>query len=295
MRWSVKVPNPAGNCPFVSSEYIYNPSLYNQMLRVPLKMDYLRFDRMYYIKQIMSRERSRAYIIRLELYSRYELSNVKHWVSGRCLKWYLREFVFEGVPIVESYVRFTNPIAASSLRELNIRLIVKATKLSIEDYTKEYMTGNNSYHSPMLSTMSNSANAISSWETELLKSLKMTTPTGMVNWIVYEDNVGFSKCLKFIRSLSSRPDVILTNRGSIDQVCIPLKESLSSKTKSIVLFPNMDGLTGEYYDLIDEMRHGFVMNDKVSSQPLSTSPLNILIFSKQLPDQQYAFINVLTI
>lgn len=243
----------------------------------------------------MSRERSRAYIIRLELYSRYELINVKHWVSGRGSKWCLHEFVVKGVPTVESYVRFTNPIAASSLRELNNRLIVKATKLSIEAYTKEYMTGNNSNRSPMLSTMSNSANAIPSWETELLKSLKMTTPTGMVNWIVYGDHIGYSKCIKFIRTLSSRPEVILTNRGSIDQVCIPIKESLSSKTKSIVLFPSMDALTEEYYELIDEMRHGFVMNPNVSTQPISMNPLNILIISKQNPDQQYTFINMLTI
>ena len=244
----------------------------------------------------MVRIRSRAYIAVLKGYSGYDLNVIKHFIRSKCEEWQIGYYVDSELKLhsLSIYMRFKDPIALSTIQKLNHQLEIIQTKVSfkdIEDLYKSSTKVESSVNMPKVRTSpAMDTSSRPDWQQGLLKVIEMQTDLGMIIWVNYErsSSPGFENFMAFVRELALREDVILTNKGGVPEIVVPLKEAMFPQLdkKAIVLRPDRNMIDDDYYDMLHQLRTGYIDTSAVNDKPCLVRPLNIIVFTNAFPTEE---------
>lgn len=228
--------------------------------------------------------RSRAFVAILANYSQEELRYLRSWINARCAKWIIEHYILDGLPALKLYVRFQNPISMSTLSKVNERFDIECTTLSFRNAVGIYRDSKNKVE---ISSSIQEDNMNQS-EKNLLKVLDNKVKLGMISWIHYDKNTNeYLKFVSFLKSIRNKNEIIITNKGGVSTIKPSILQAMNQniKANAIILMP-ANKIEDDYYEVIDQLRTGVIINSEICDTPCFTNPLNVLVFANAFPDPE---------
>ena len=229
--------------------------------------------------------RSRAFVAILGSYSSQELRYLRSWVNDRCTNWIIEHYILDGLPALKLYMRFQNPICISTLSKVNERFDIQCTTLSFRNAVGIYRDSKNKVEI----SSSNQEDNMNKFEKNLLQVLDNKVKLGMITWIHYDKNTNeYLKFISFLKHIRNKNEIIITNKGGVSTIKPSLLQAINQniKAKAIILMPHANKIEDDYYEVIDQLRTGVIINSQICETPCFTNPLNVLVFADASPDSE---------
>ena len=236
----------------------------------------------------MSRIRSRVYVASIIGYSRNEQDHLEHWTRANCSDWVLLHTNTNGMPELKIYLRFSNAVSIKTIEKLNPKLNVETSIISFKQIIDSYNKlgkVESSQTKPSTKVMKSSTQTIPMLQTTIMSAADIDPGLGIVHWFNY--SMTSREHSMFMRYISSRDDILITTED-IGYVKNLINEKIFKESKhitAIILMPHKTKLSPSYYELIDQLRNGFIHNNEYEKMPCVFDPLNVIVYSNAFPSE----------
>lgn len=236
---------------------------------------------------MMSRVRSRAYVASIVGYSINELKLIQHWIQSKCEDWVLLYTCKEGMPELKIYMKFSNAISYNSIVKLSSKLTVETSNISFRKIVDLYSQLGKIEYSPNMKFKNVLNSPIPVLQQSIMAVADNDSSIGKIHWFNY--SITTTEHSLFMRYIASRDDILITSED-VDFIKNLLKEKICKqlkKIKSIILMPHKTKLSPSYYEIIDQLRNGFIHNNEYNDTPCVFSPINVIVYTNTFPDEEY--------
>lgn len=223
------------------------------------------------------RIRGRAYLIRLDTYSKNEIEYLRNWASDKCSYWIIAHTILNGVPAIDMYVRFPGIVARSNVAARINRAIPELCTGSFKNKLAQY-TNDSQFTSIESFDMAKAAasKAPSPKQLRIASLVDSEGTSGKIVWISYQMIEEPYRALR--QYLSTRDGDVLVTQEDCDGVYQLINDEIINRRrnmKAIALFPKAGTqFDHDYLLFLDDLRSGYSLNPIIRG---SFKPLNVIV------------------
>lgn len=234
----------------------------------------------------MSRVRSRVFVSSIVGYSRNELCIIQNWIQSNCVNWALLYTYKDGMPELQIFTRFLNALSIKTIQKINPKLKVETSNISFKQIIDSY-SKIGKFESSQVMTLSNKKVPVNSsvLQSTIMSAVDSNSNIGMIHWFNYTTTT--AEHSMFMRYIADRDDILITSEN-VDFIKALINEKILHQSKAIraiILMPHKTKLSPGYYELMDQLRNGFIHNNEYDNKPCVFHPLNVIVYSSAFPSE----------